>query len=910
MIEIVVVTSILLSSFFVILALYYSRLKLKRIGKIRSEIDSLKEDILNAEKEFKLELNKNQYFSKKVLFLWKKKWTHIESSVRHFCEIHPNWRLKAVKNAVLRDSISCVNQIFVNGFHLTKKRNEKFIESECVAFKSLFDTLEKYPLTQSQQRSIITDEYNNLVVAGAGTGKTSTIVGKVGYILRKGLAKPEDILLLAFAREAMNEMAKRVSSPPLGAQIDVKTFHALGLNIIAKSEGIKPSVSELSEDPHKLSQFIRGIIGFDQQHNLDEFIDYDVALEMENNFFEMLTDYFLYHLRPYRSVFEFSSLGEYIDYIKENQIRSLNGEKVKSYEECEIANFLYINGINYLYEKDYEFQTASREHRQYQPDFYLPDYGIYIEHFGINKNGETAPFVDKDEYLQGIEWKQNLHKKYGTKLIETFSHEKAEGVLLTNLEIALRNNGVEFQKIAKEEILEKINRMGVIIPFVKLLAEFLNLFKSSNLTLDDLREKAKEFPDWKRYNAFLDIFEPIYESYELHLKKTNKIDFHDMIKLATKYVKEQRFESKYKYILVDEFQDISQSRNQLLKAMIEKNSSCKLLCVGDDWQSIYRFTGSDLSIMTNFSKDNLFSEQMCLYQTFRLNNMICEVSSEFIMKNKDQISKKLVAKTNVDSPAITLVWSKTNEERKSLVECLSKINDSENHRTSVFVIGRYRHLKPRRFNIIQKKFPNLNIKYYTAHGSKGRQADYVIVVGLESGTLGFPCKIQGDPVLNLVLTEQDSYPDAEERRLFYVALTRAKKHVYLLADPNYPSPFINEMLKENGELVLEEEARIGVFYCPRCLTGLIIKRENLGTFYSCNNYPYCDYKAKICPDCANGFLYPTENNRYYCCSNKNCSFKTKICPICEDGYLIERKKYTKFLGCSNYPNCRYTETFE
>jgi len=814
--------------------------------------------------------------------------------------------MKVTDNADLQNSILHVHQIFVNGVNLVKERNNAFIDRECETYKSLFDTLETYPLTQNQRRSIVTDEYSNLVVAGAGTGKTSTIVGKVKYIIDKGLAKPAEILLLAFANEAKEEMEERVSR--LGVHPDIKTFHALGVSIIAESTGTKPSVSEL-KDPPKLREFIKRIIGLDRHHSLEEFVGATSVAGKENNFRDLLTTYFAYHLRPYKSVFEFSSFGEYIDYIKENQIRSLKGDSVRSYEECEIANFLYINGINYMYERDYEVPTASREHRQYTPDFYLPDYDIYIEHFGVNKKGEPAPFVNKEEYLREMAWKRNIHKKYGTKLVETFSYEKIEGILLSNLEQTLRSYDVKFQRIPDEEIFKEINKMGIIIPFVQLQMKFLNLFKSSNFTLDALREKAKGYPDWQRYHAFIDIFERIYQEYTAHLQQTHRIDFNDMIKHATEYLNKQQFSSDYKYILVDEFQDIAQSRYHLIKSMQDKAPSCKLLAVGDDWQSIYRFTGSDLSIMTNFPEYFGFTEQLYLDQTFRLNDKICDFSSKFIMKNKDQMAKTLIAARTVDSPAITILWSKGDNKRqrkRDLLECLDDINSIDKGETTVFIIGRYGFLEPEELPSIRKQFPQLSVKYYTAHGSKGREADYVIIVDLKSDRLGFPCKIQDDPVLNLVLAKEDTYPDNEERRLFYVSVTRAKKHVYLLAEPQYPSSFIKEMLRDNVECNIVRKHEFSMIHCPNCQSGFIIKREHLGKFYSCNNYPYCEYKAKTCPECNDGFLYQPQNRSVYQCSNERCNFNPSVCPRCKDGYLVVRKKYTKFLGCSNYPACRYT----
>lgn len=898
----------LISSVVVVLAIYFHRESMQ-LRQTRADLEKYKDDVLQAEQEFRTEYDKTLYFSKRTLHMWEERWRHIKPLLKRFCKLRSKRQIQVAEDPRLHDTLMNVNDIIVNGTRLVEERNKTYVEAECERYKSLFDTLGADPLSPSQRRAIVTNEHRTLVVAGAGTGKTSTIVGKVWYILRKGLAEPSEILLLAFADEAKREMEERVSAGLNGVH-NIKTFHALGRSIITESRGTSQTVTEL-KDTLKLRKFIRQVIGLDMQHRLDDFSDTKPDPKTQANLRDLLLRYFIYHLHPYRSMFEFTSYGEYIDYIKENQIRSLKGDIVKSYEECEIANFLYTNGICYEYEKNYEISTASRERRQYAPDFYLHKYGIYIEHFGIRRDGEVAPFMNKESYLKDMAWKRRLHKHHGTRLVETFSYEKVEGTLLTNLEKKLKDLGVRFQRLPDEEVLIEINDLGAIIPFVEIQAKFLNLFKSGNFTLAELREKAKRYSDWERYQAFLNIFAEIYEVYMTHLHRTDRIDFNDMIKQATKHLRRNDVTPNYRYILVDEFQDISQSRYNLLKSLLDKNPSCKLFCVGDDWQSIYRFTGSDLSIMTTFAESFEFASQISLDETFRLNNKLCDFSTRFIMRNKDQISKTLVAASTVASSAITIIWSVGNErgeQESDLLECLDNISSREEDAASVFVIGRYKFSKPESLPAIRKKYPKLNIKYHTAHKAKGREADYVIVLDLKSDRLGFPCKVQDDPVLNLVLAKEDTCQDAEERRVFYVAITRAKKHVYLLANSESPSAFIKEILREKYECEVAGAPAYVTVNCPDCHTGLIIRREHQGSFFSCSNYPYCNYKAKTCPKCKEGFMYQAQKMNAYQCSNEKCSFQPQICPRCKKGYLVTRRKYTEFLGCSNYPACRYTQS--
>ena len=195
-------------------------------------------------------------------------------------------------------------------------------------------------------------------------------------------------------------------------------------------------------------------------------------------------------LRPYRSEHEFQTQGEYWDYVRTHEIRSLQGDQVKSYEECEIANFLYLNGVPYAYEADYEHETATPEKRQYQPDFHLTEAGIYIEHLALTKSGETPPFIDRDEYLRSLDWKRRLHAEHGTVLIETYSHEKAAGTLIRNLEAKLAAHEVALRPIPADEIFTVLERQGRIDPFTRLVATFLHHYKGAQLTADEVTRRA------------------------------------------------------------------------------------------------------------------------------------------------------------------------------------------------------------------------------------------------------------------------------------------------------------------------------------------------------------------------------------------------------------------------------------
>ena len=848
-----------------------------RKNELKQQLLKLKKEILQAANEFYSLFDSQNYFTKKQLQTWKNKWSQLIEVLDESTQL-------GVNGLDFSDKIAKIVEAYQIGDQLIETRNKQFVEEEIERYKKLFDEIESNPLTLEQRRAVVVNEESNLVVAGAGTGKTSTIIAKAVYLIKKGLAKPEEILLIAFNRDVVEEMKKRLSAK-LEKAPEVKTFHALGLNIIAESTGEKPSVSELAEDKVKLPLKLRYFVS---SHMKDE------------KFAKLVTEYFLYESVPYRSIFEFNSYGEYIDYIRKYDLRSLKGDRVKSLEECYIANYLFVNGINYLYENAYEVKTVSKIHRQYKPDFFLPEYGIYIEHFGVNRRGKTAPFVMQSEYEDQMRWKRNLHSTNHTTLVETYSYERQEGELLSNLEKKLREKDVAFNPISTEKIFEKLDSLHKVEPFSNLLANFLNLYKSSVKSIEEIRQQVDEKDT--RTKAFLEIFSRVYDDYSTFLDNTGEIDFNDMINKAISFVKDGKYESGFKYILVDEFQDISQSRYRLLKSLIDNNEA-KLFCVGDDWQSIYRFTGSDLSIMVYFEKNFGFSETSFLQETFRFDSRLCDFSSTFILQNPIQIKKTIASERKEERPAVTIVEDETEQSIKKII---SKIAEGSVAKETVFIIGRYGFVKPENLFRLKREFPDLAIEFTTAHSSKGLEADYVILVGLTSGEYGFPCEIADDPVLNLVLADQDAFSNAEERRLFYVAVTRARKHVYLVVDKKTNvSSFVSEIKHGEYEVNYFGE-RTRVSYCPKCRTGEIVpKNGKYSVFYSCNNFPYCEYIAKKCPKCKNGFLEKKIMDYY--CSDPNCHFHTDVCPSCDDGYLVRRRGRNGgyFYGCSNFPSCKH-----
>ena len=714
-----------------------------------------------------------------------------------------------------------------------ERTNEWFVADEIRLYRPFFDRVEVQPLSDEQRRAVVIDEDRNLVVAAAGSGKTSVIVAKAGWLTWREYRQPEELLVLAYGKSAQEDLEKRIKGrldDEEASRLTVRTFHSLGRAIIGEAGDKLPTVAQVAEDHKALSVLLRDIVK---------------GLLGDEKLSRIVRRWFQEFFSPYRSQHEFRNWGEYWNYIREHEIRSLKGDKVKSFEECEIANFLYLNGVVYEYEAEYEHNTRTSQRGQYKPDFHLPEAGIYIEHFALNASGNTPPFIDRKQYLRSMKWKRRLHAKHGTVLIETFSHEKAVGKLTKKLSEKLAAHGVTLSPIPSDQVFAALREQEKVDRFTRLVTTFLHHFKGAQLSFREVARRAAKAGDRLRAQAFLALFEPIFERYQELLSGQGQIDFHDMINKATKHVEAGRFLSPFRYILVDEFQDISPGRARLLKALLDQSPDAQLFAVGDDWQSIYRFAGSDIAIMREFGDHFGHTEQTYLETTFRCDDRIAEVATKFVLSNPAQIRKRVRSTRRADGPCVHV--GLPAEDLSLLEEALDRIvADAANHgeKSTVLLLGRYGHTRPKDMSELTERHPELDLTYMTVHGSKGLEADYVVVLGLRAGKYGFPTEIADDPLIDLVLPAVETHPHAEERRLFHVAMTRARRAVYLLADRGAPSSFVQELIDGSYDISVFGRRPEHDVSCPLCVTGLLVRRENPrdgSTFYGCSNWPYCDH---------------------------------------------------------------------
>ncbi len=736
------------------------------------------------------------------------------------------------------------------------ERNEEFIKRELIHEADFFDRVEQKPLTKEQRRAAIVMEDHHLLIAPAGSGKTSAIVGKIGYALKKNLCRPSQIVALAFNGSAADELQQRVKErlgDLGGSDVEIKTFHALGLKFISEAKNEKPRVADwavnLGENPgKKTEELVSGLCKTNPAFiaRLANLLSYFLWAMKPLHFFHSEKEYELYLLaiRAQRSA-------------QEKGVLTINGERVRSLEECAIANWLYVNGLQYEYERNYEHDEATQDYGQYRPDFYYPQTGLYHEHFALDENGKSPDFFSPD-YVDSVEWKRQLHQQRGTLLIETTSAMFRNGTIFKHLREKLETYGAFDGAVppppAKvfERIAEHFTR-----PIYSLMHIFLSHWKSTGVTEEDLRARLVGFSgfDRLRAEAFLDVMIPLREAYERKLLDHEELDFDDMLTGASAALRDEGIRHPYKLILVDEFQDISPSRAQMLRAMLSQDPDCKLFAVGDDWQAIYRFAGADISIMTNFHDEFGSAAKDQLTRTFRSNQGIVNVASQFVRKNPNQISKKVHARDSTCEGVVHVVYYQSGEHVDPTIETKLReiVANGGLGKTSVYILARYNHLCSTQLPKWKKFFAKgLDIQFMNMHKSKGLEADYVIVLGMDSGRYSFPCEIEDDPILKLVMPTIDPFEFAEERRLFYVALTRAKRKVYLLTQQNSPSRFIKEIIldDQDGSVVLEKTHATGktdpVQICLKCKTGFLIERIGpFGSFMGCSTYPLCRHTSPV-----------------------------------------------------------------
>ncbi|MBF2747766.1 DNA helicase IV [Enterobacter bugandensis] len=498
--------------------------------------------------------------------------------------------------------------------------NQAWTDAMLTQYADFFSTVESSPLNPAQARAVVNGEQSLLVLAGAGSGKTSVLVARAGWLLTTGEAVADQILLLAFGRKAAQEMDERIQERLHTRDITARTFHALALHIIQQGSKKVPAISKLENDAQARQALF---------------------------------------IKTWR-------------------------------QQCS------------------EKKAQAKGWRQWLEE---------------ELNWEVP---------EGSFWQdEKLARRLGSRLDRWVSLMRMHG-----------GSQAEMIESAPEAIRDLFSKR------VKLMAPLLKAWKTA-------------------------------------LKEENAVDFSGLIHQAIVILEKGRFVSPWKHILVDEFQDISPQRAALLSALRAQNKHTSLFAVGDDWQAIYRFSGAQLSLTTAFHHYFGEGDRSDLDTTYRFNSRIGEIANRFIQQNPHQLAKPLNSLRAGDKKAVTLL---ADDQLEPLLDKLSGYAKPDER---ILVLARYHHLKPAALGKAATRWPKLQLEFMTIHASKGQQADYVIVVGLKEGSDGFPAPTRESVMEEALLPVPEDFPDAEERRLLYVAITRARHRVWLLFNKEEPSVFVD-----------------------------------------------------------------------------------------------------------------------
>ena len=780
-------------------------------------------------------------------------------------------------------------------------------------YKTLFDTLERQPLTLKQRQACVSPAQNTLVLAGAGTGKTSTLMGRVAYLIQSQQARADEILMLAFAVEAADEMQERgeflldsrltvisrgqveqggVTQAQVGqggetqaqveqggvtqAQVEqggvtqaqvgqggvrqakgasvnvpnksqgftARTFHSLGLHILQSVQNQeherKTLSSEQSLNPSKDIKL--KLTQLNEEGRLQAFMrsSFQDLLQQEDGLYaQALQDYYTF----------------YNDEIAQGIWRSLADEYVRNPLELMLANTLYLSNIAYQYQAHFADDIYLSPYKPYRATFFLPACNLYINVFNcveadLDKPQEKSALAHR----QRREQVRRIHHKRGITALEIYQDKILDGIsgeLLTKVfinslqcqnvdseqcqDVDYEQNSITGQSDAQDlpsytaalfvqdspsysielqylqamqvlfiEQLKACPRQAMSNPIMRSQGRADQLLQLLTNLMQTLHAEGIDGQVLKQslsceMQCLVDLLNPLYSCYLEALKDESAIDFEQMIQYATAAVRSGAYKVSWRDILIDEFQDISPSRFALIQAIREQKPDIRIFCVGDDWQSIYQFAGSQVRYTRDFEQYFGASQRYTLDMTFRFHQALCDISTRFIQANPLQTRKDLKSFQVESKMGLSLLSDEMSMDR--VLEQIASIQvASLDHNKlpkplSCLVLARFSHLLPSTQELSRwhTRFPHLRIKLSTIHAAKGKEADYVIVLGNQAGQFGLPSDKQSHPLIQIIRQDEEDYLHAQERRVFYVAITRARQHVYLLYSVKKPSAFIQEL---------------------------------------------------------------------------------------------------------------------
>jgi len=717
------------------------------------------------------------------------------------------------KNVLDKEFVSAINGELEGYREFVLNYNREFVERRKREYSFLF-TKDGLSLDEEQKEAVVKDDKHNLVVAAAGSGKTEVLITRVAYLIKRKPdgVKPNRILAIAFQDKARREIEQRLRSRYGIGDVNVRTFHKLGKDILEKAGWRIRHTDIVDENKFEMVKKI-----------------YELKLKNEPDFYNA----FLRYVRCFRDIEEkedFEDKERALRYKKMLRYVAIDGVRVKSRAEKEILDFFLMHKLNgKAIRVEYEPDVDG-----FRPDFWLSEYDVFIEHWALDKNGNVPEWFGQssEDYKNNMRRKKEWFDKNGKLLVETFAYEYDD------------ENPDRFVDLLKQRVIEKLqSKYGESFEFIPLsygevvevawgpyrdpvandILNFIRNAKTYGLTPNKIMEKLRNGVWSRKQLAFGELAVAVYRDYEAELSRQGKIDFEDMINKAIDELRSDKslFADVYDHILVDEYQDISAQRYKLIRLLLDRNPKCKLFCVGDDWQSIMGFAGSNVQFFINFDKYFENPAVTKISTNYRSIRSIVDAGASIIKNNgAAQISKPTVSyRDEVRKIKVLRSTHKKDFESRyheqTAEDCLNRIKsylDNGCAANDVLVLSRYKF--PRVVELFVEKAKEVGlsvafdkelakenqIRVMTVHKSKGLQAKAVFLLDVVCGAYGFPCEIE-DP--SIFAPARENYPPfdnkQEERRLFYVAVTRAKEDLFIYTWEPAKSEFLEEISEHATE---------------------------------------------------------------------------------------------------------------
>ncbi|MFC6154792.1 UvrD-helicase domain-containing protein [Nocardioides yefusunii] len=704
---------------------------------------------------------------------------------------------------------------------LRRSTNDLVVRQASSRHKTFFDTVLGQPLSTDQAAAVAATENRLLVVGPAGSGKTSLLAARAAWTLRRGIGPQGRVLFLTFDQAAADD-ARRLTDECLGRagvdpeRVQVRSFGEFARDVVEQARGTRPRAAEWTE----------GATG------LQVISEIATRLRDEDEEFRRRWD-------TYRLLFARPTTADPATLPHEDpaaEFTTLAGEVARSRGERMLADWLVLNGIDHRWRLPYPRTTSTLDDSQYCPDLRYPGIDLWHEH--VVPDAEVTQLHEGPRHEDTMEWRRRVHERHGSTMIETVESEVVGGWGLKKLSDTLINRGVtpvwnpdalgDHAHVRHDDL-------------VRLVRSFMTQVKSTGNTRASLDLAWRRNGRSHSTRLFLDLYWPIHEAWQARLEAEGVNDAEDDLTQATTAL-ESGLDMGFTTVLLDDAQDVSGPRARMVRALVERPER-HLLAVGDDWQSVHRFAGADLSVLTDFRRWFGPFETMSLPSTFRSPQTVTDTAAEFVQRNPRQVRRTV--RSTLASPGEPVQLVRLGSEDEIPRAVASWLNDLSRRVTSasVLVLGRYGFEQ----TLLGEDVPaNLQVRFSTVHDAKGREADHVLLPRMVSGDHGFPSDVPADPVLDLVVSNAEGFRHAEERRLFHVALTRARSTVTLMTVQGKESAFVTELARYEQLEASALSTADDLVACPACRRGSLVRSSGPhGPFLVCSTAPACRHTQKI-----------------------------------------------------------------